>query len=81
MILGVLKVMSLNEVTQLWITLFYSVNIYILANKCIVLLHPLSQPWGADMQRSLQACAACVYGHTRHLPSVSYKGYQTGRAA
>lgn len=34
-----------------------------------------------DMQESLQACACCVYEHAQHLPSVSYKGYQRGRAA
>lgn len=33
------------------------------------------------MQPSPQTNACCVYEHTRHLPSVSYKRYQTGRAA
>lgn len=33
------------------------------------------------MQWSPQTNACCVYEHARHLPSVSYKGYQTGRAA
>lgn len=33
------------------------------------------------MQPSPQTNACCVYEHARHLPSVSYKRYQTGRAA
>ena len=61
--------------------MLFAQNAIILPMCWNALSFTIQQHRGTDMQWSPQACACCVYGHARHLPSVSYKGYQTGRAA